>query len=112
MPAVVPVPPNTPSEVGINLSGQRYTFTYKFNPRQGEVGRWKLDIKDSDGNYLCKGRTLIERWSPDDHLIDNGLPDGLLYVTNVNNTKEPVGRNNLGLGKDYELWYYTDLELR
>lgn len=111
MPAVVPVPPNPPSQVDINLSGQRYTFTYKFNPLLGEGGRWRLDIQDSSGSYLCRGRTLIEKWSPNAHLTDNGLPDGILYVTNVNNTEEPVGRNNLGLGKDYELWYYTNLEL-
>lgn len=105
----IPVPDLSYSEATITLNGLIYSFQYRFNSRSD---RWKLDILDSEGVYLIKGLTLIEGFSPTSYHNITGFSEGLLIPVEVNVSDAPVGRDNLGIGKDYNLIYATFEELQ
>ena len=109
----VPVPLDPYDEVTVTLSGVRYKISYFFNERDnnnGVEGRWYCNIKDSNDNTLVNGLKLLE-YAPMDIHLRYGLPDGFLYIYKLEASEEKAGRNNVGIGKPYELTYTTYEEL-
>lgn len=107
----LPIPAVAYQDVNYTLSGEKYIFTYRFNEIMNEgKGRWQVDIRDTNDVYQIKGLTLIEGTAPTLHL-ENVLPQGFLYVVQLDKDEEPAGRYNLGIGKSYELHYITYSEL-
>lgn len=109
----VPVPLNAFEGVKVTLSGVQYTLSYSFNESETSDtvdGRWYCNIKDSDGQTLVNGLKIMESAPIDIHLR-YGLPDGFLYVYQIEADAEKAGRHNVGIGKSYELMYTTYDEL-
>jgi len=106
VPIRVPVPTEAFAEYDISLAGVSYLFTYRYNER---LGRWKLDISTPQGDLIIAGMSLIEGVSPNLHLVTEDFP-GSLFVVRFNETPIKASRDNLGIGKDYELVYFTEDE--
>lgn len=104
----IPVPESSYSEVEVTLNGETYTFVYRFNERSN---RWKVDIFNLDGDAIVKGLTVVENFSPTAHLTLPELEQGLFYIGTAENTKAPVGLNNFGINKTYEMVYASYEEL-
>lgn len=104
----LPIPLDSYSDIEVTLSGNTYTFTYRFNERNS---RWKVDIKDNEGGYVVKGLTLIEETSQTVQLPSISLDQGMLITVRLNADNELAGRYNTGIDKNYEFIYVTYAEL-
>lgn len=109
MPSSIPVPQDAYSDTSLSLSGEKYTFTFRYNDR---ADRWQVDIKDGNDVFIVKGLRLVEGISPTVFLELEGLTEGFIHVVKMNDTDKQAGRNNLGIDKTYELVYtqYQELE--
>jgi len=109
MPSSIPLPQDSYSDIGVSLSGDRYTFTFRYNER---ADRWHVDIKNSDDIFIVTGLRLVEGLSPTIFLELQGLTEGFIYIVEMEETEEQAGRDNLGIDKTYELVYtqYEELE--
>ena len=69
-----------------------------------------LTVHLSGGEEIVKGLTLIENFSPTifQNLID--FDHGFLFISPAPNVTKKCTRDNLGIGKDYELIYVTNEE--
>jgi len=104
----IPVPDLSVSEINITLSGISYNFVFRENSR--ESGRLYLDIYINDsllkgGIKIMENQALIARYVLDDFL------HGELFCLRKTNTLNEVVRSNIGLSKDYGLYYLTNEEL-
>lgn len=105
------VPDSAWSEQQITLGGETYNIVFKFNNRDKA---WRFDLYDLDQNEIMSGikimanQSLYERYKntyPD-------LPSGAIVcfkgrISDIN----PLGRDNLGVGKTYNLLWLTDEEV-
>lgn len=91
-----------------SLNGETYNLTYRFNER---TSRWKLDLAKDDTTPIVSNLTLVEDQILNDHLTLPDFGEGLLIVNKSRTTDELCGRDNLGIGKDYELLFSTKTEL-
>ena len=98
----LPVPKLSYSEVEVTLGGLSYTLTYRFNSRSE---RWKMDLRDSEGVYIKKGMTLMANTSPTIYLHLPDFNHGDLFTLPTSATRDPVGRDNIGIGDKFELLY-------
>lgn len=108
----IPVPDLSVSEINITLSGISYDFVFRENSRENsrESGRLYLDIYINDsllkgGIKIMENQPLIARYVLDDFL------HGELFCLRKTNTLNEVVRSNIGLSKDYGLYYLTNEEL-
>lgn len=104
----IPVPDIAYSTVLINMGGETFALTFRFNER---MGRWKVDISKADGTVVRNGITLIEGALPTAHLNLDELSTGSIGVFQVEATDERASRNNLGIDKAFELVYIDSSEL-
>lgn len=107
MPLKLPVPDVAWAQQDITLGQQEYTFTYSYNSRDS---RWRFAI-DLAGREIITGVKVMEDQSL---LARYGLVDfrhGDVYCVRLEQDDNPVGRNNLGIGRSYELIYYTNEEI-
>lgn len=104
----IPVPKVSFATNSVSLGGQSYNFTFRFNERSN---RWKLDISTAEGEVVRNGLTLIEGVFPLSHLYTPNFLHGVLSVQQTKDGTEPAGRDNLGIGKQYELLYFSVDEL-
>lgn len=112
-------PPNSSFDIKprVSIKGTSYSFTYRWNPRittadGAPPGRWKLDIKDLDTEAQVNGITLTEDMDLTSHFLSVGFAwDGFLMVRPNKITSEPLGRNNFGPDKGYELLFIGYIEL-
>ena len=106
------IPPPTSSydvKPRISIRGVTYRFTYRWNSRSE---RWKLDIEDLDNNILINGLTIVEKTDITSHLLSAGLTwEGFLMASPNKITSEPLGRDNFGPDKGYELLYIGYIEI-
>ena len=95
----IPVPSGGNNEQRIALAGVTFTFYFSYNET---TKHYSLSVF-KDGRLLVAGLKLMEGsllWNK--YSID-ALSIGEIFVTKMKETDEPVGRHNLGLGKEYEL---------
>jgi hypothetical protein len=107
MPLSIPIPDVAWSEQDVSLGGSNYTFTYQYNSRDS---RWRFDLALEDtvvisGVKVVENQSLLDRYKLDD------FNHGDIFCLRVEDDNSDVGRNNLGIGKSYELVYYTNAEL-
>jgi hypothetical protein len=91
----------------VPLGGQTYNFDITYNTRDS---RYRLDIYQNS-EVIILGLKLVENA---DLLGKYNLPafnHGGLFVVSNYKTDEPVGRDNIGTGKAYELIYVSNEEL-
>ena len=102
------IPDSANSEQLVTLGGLEYTFQSTFNSRDQ---RYRLSISQRgaviiDNMKLMEGITLTGKY--DLPLFDHGE----LFVIKAESTEDPIGRNNVGFNKPYELLYLTRSELQ
>lgn len=95
----------------VSLSGERFLLDFSFNERDGDYGRWYLNVYNSDEELIVGSLKLIEDTSSTVHLDLSEFNLGFLQVTQVDDDELPASRNNLGIGKSYDLQYVTFSEL-
>ena len=100
---IIPTPAASYASHKISLAGKTYNFVFRFNSL---MQRWMLDIYLNEVEVIL-GQGIIEG-SPLFYAepivnFEHGI---LIPVRNVNTTN-PVGRDNLGIGKEYSLIYLT-----
>jgi hypothetical protein len=107
MPLKINVPDSANAESFVSLGGFNYKLFFNFNSSDQ---RYRIDISLNDKPVIT-GLKVVE----DTPLIRKyNLPDfdhGELYVLKLKDTDEPVGRNNFGIDKAYELIYVANSEL-
>jgi hypothetical protein len=101
------VPDSANTQSNVSLGGSNYLFDFTFNDRDG---RYRLTIS-LNGESVISGLKLIENV-----IITQkyDLPDfdhGELLLVKIKDTTDPAGRNNIGIGKAYELIYLSNEEL-
>jgi hypothetical protein len=104
----IPVPKVSFATNVVPLGGQSYNFTFRFNERSN---RWKLDISTAEGEVVRNGLTLIEGTFPLSHMYTPNFLHGVIGVIQTQDGTDPAGRDNLGIGKQYELIYASVDEL-
>lgn len=108
MPRIIPVSGLPDEEFTVTLSGKSYKINIRWNTR---TRGWYIAIRDSNNLAV----TAFEKLSPNQPVIfDNReiFPDGnLTVVSYVLQDLSPMGRDNFGSGRDYELMYISREEL-
>lgn len=103
---IIPTPTVTYASSKVSLSGQTYTFTFRFN---SVAQRWFLDI-DLDSIPVIHGQMLIEGVPLFYGKPIKNFDHGLLLLLRNNDVGGTVGRNNLGIDKEFSLVYITNEE--
>ena len=101
------IPDSAWSTQSISLGGQDYEFEFKYNERED---RWRFSIKQGDTS-IVSGIKVIENQV---FLLNYDLPlfaHGDILCLRILQDDEQVGRDNFGLDKPYELFYYSYTEL-
>lgn len=92
----------------VTVSGVLLDLTFKYNTSDES---WYVDIANPSGASILDGlkvmpnQSLTQRYS-----YTNGLPDGNLWCIRRKNDLSAVSRDNLGIGKTYELWWVSSEE--
>jgi hypothetical protein len=95
------------ADQSLTLGGKKYTFTYSYNERDS---RWRLDISLA-GAAVISGVKVMENQFLLGRYILPDFDHGDIVCVRFEDDGNPVGRDNLGLGKPYVLQYYTNDEL-
>ena len=81
-------------EFGCELEGVTFTFTFRFNDRDG---CWYFDIADASGNALARGLKAVTGWPLLSALRTlPGLPPGELVVSDEAGLDEEPTFDSLG----------------
>jgi len=99
---------NTYFEQDVVLSGQSLLLELKFNTSDEA---WYLTVSDPSSNPIMAGLKIM----PNQNITGRypyleGLPSGNIWCLRVQQSKEPLGRDNLGFDKIYELVWLTSEE--
>lgn len=93
----------------VSIRGVTYQFTYRWNERSL---RWKLDIESLDSTEKVYGLTLVENVDLTSHIQTPPFSwQGFIIALPTKNTKQPLGRDNFGSDKGYELLFIGYAEL-
>lgn len=104
MPVLIDVPTtSTYVRQNIVLNGLNYVFSYKFNSRDE---RWRLSIYRNDEAIVESIKILENQFLLGQYILD-GFEGDILCFRSLESTDKPVTLGTLGIGKDYELIYYT-----
>ena len=106
------------SESTFQIEGVPYKIRTTLNVRSGEdplKGRWYIDISDKDNNTILGGikvmpnQNLTWRFGRATRALFEG--DLWCFDTQGNLKENEVTNGTFGVGKRYELWYYTKQEM-
>lgn len=106
----IPVPDSANATTKVSLAGTTYDFKFEYFEPPGVQGAYYLTIL-LNGVIIISGLKLLENVAL---LKKYDIPEfdhGELIVLKLKDTTDPVGRNNIGFGKPYELIYISDNEL-
>lgn len=107
MPLSLSVPDTSWSTQSMTLGGAEYTITLIWNDRDS---RWRFSLA-KDEVPIVSGIKLVESQSLLSRYILPDFGHGDIFVLRSKKDGLPVGRDNLGIGKAYELVYFTNEEL-
>lgn len=100
------VPDSSYADQRVSLDGSVFTFEYKFNVRNNN---WYLNIYDIQKNTaLIRGLAIKPNQNLTGRYLIDGLTEGSIWCIRTKGSKEPIGRDNLGIGKAYGLFYISD----
>lgn len=94
--------------IDIVLASQSYNLLFKFNTSDKS---WYITIRNPNLEVLVSGIKVM----PNQNLTGafkylDILPDGDLWCVRRTSSKEPVGRDNFGVDKTYELLWISSQE--
>lgn len=103
--------PSTPyATMSVALGKKTYELTFRYHQLSDEeYGRWYLDIS-YNGTVLITSLKMMENVSLLRKYAIPELEGVNLFLVKLKNTDEPCSRDNFGLGKAYELVYFSDEE--
>lgn len=101
------VPESAWSEQSVSLNGINYRFVFTFN---GRDERWRLSIYIGN-TAVIEGLKILENQALLGQYLLDDFNHGELFCFRMKEDGLPVGRNNFGLGKAYELVYYSNEEI-
>jgi len=107
MPLSINIPDTAWSSPIVSLSGRSYTFEITYNSRST---RWYINISLS-GTEVINSLKVLENLDITGRYNLVNFDHGSLSCVRFKNTAEPVGRDNFGIDKDYELIYLTNEEI-
>lgn len=107
MPLSISIPTSPSERSTVTLSGVEYEFFFNFNTRDS---RWRLSIS-INGKLLVSSIKLVESQNLLGRYILEDFSHGNLFCIRFKEDGLPVGRNNLGIDKAYELVYLTNQEI-
>lgn len=99
------VPDSAYHTQSINLGGNTYNITFKYNTSDSA---WYIKLSQLDGTPITSDIKVM----PNQNLtgrfpVYTPLPNGNLWCRRAKNDFRPIDRNNFGIGKTYELVYLT-----
>lgn len=97
----IPVPASSWSTQAITLGGLDYTFEYQYNSRDE---RWRLSIYFNNEPVILGLKIMENQLLLANYLLAD-FDHGDIICLRIKDDGLPVGRNNLGFGKSYELVY-------
>lgn len=103
----VPTAPAAWGSRQVALGGINYKMVWRFNDRDN---RWQFDLYQNE-TLVIGGVKVVENTPLLATYRLEAFNHGILICLRTVNTTEPVGRYNLGIGKDYELIYLTNQEV-
>lgn len=107
MPFTLEIPTTANEELETSLAGIAYKFIYTFNTRDS---RWRLSIY-KDGSPVILGLKIVENVSLLSQYLLDDFDHGDIFCIRSKDDGNPVGFDNLGIGKAYELVYLSNEEL-
>lgn len=107
MPLRIPVSDTAWSENNFSLGGQNYTFEFLINSRDS---RWRFNIYLND-EPVIEGIKVVENQLFLSQYNLESFSHGDIGCFRMKSDYSPVGRNNLGIDKSYELLYLTNEEI-
>lgn len=105
------VPDSAWSEQQITLGGETYNIVFKFNNRDSA---WRFDLFDLDQNEIISGIKIMPNQSLYERYKNTypELPSGaIICFKSKTSDINPLGRNNLGVSKTYNLIWLSDEEV-
>jgi hypothetical protein len=104
----IQVPTTATDKYNVVLGGTTYNITFRFNTREA---RWYFDLYQEDNTPIKLGVKVMENQSLlFRYRLDNFSGD-IICIEVGNSESKYVGRDNLGIDKEYQLVYYTEEEL-
>lgn len=105
----IDVPDLAKSIQPVTLDKVDFYLGFNYNTRNG---KWTVDLYDEDKNLLVAGAGLQGGYVIfAQQLYNPSFPAGILSLVNTTSFLEPVGRDNVGTGKTWELVYIGEAEL-
>ncbi len=103
----ITIPDTSWSSQLVSLSGKSYIFEISYNERST---RWYINVTLA-GEEVINSLKAIENINMTGRYNLVKFDHGGLFCVRFKKTTDPVGRDNFGLGKDYELIYLTNSEI-
>lgn len=108
MPTNIKIPNSAWHTQDITVGGELIRLTLKYNTSDE---MWYLDLANASGNTLLNGVKVMPNQSlTKRYKATVSLPDGNLWCVRRKNDFSPPSRDNLGIGKTYELWWISSNE--
>lgn len=104
----IPIPNSSYSEQEVSLSGVKYNFIFRYI---GRDQRWRIDIFDNNKDPIIHGIKIMENQDLTGRYNLPSFSNGNLYCLRVKQDLTPVSRDNIGLGKAYNLLYFSNEEI-
>ena len=109
MPSILQVPDNSADIINTSLEGISYDIKYRFSSREK---RWYFDMYLEGGVAIKLGVKVMENQSlVSRYILDDFKGEIICFRKKDTQPLEDVGRDNLGIGKTYELIHFTSAEI-
>lgn len=93
------------------FEGTDYKVNFTFFTRDSS---WRISLFDFNGNTLLSGVKIIPDWflMTNFHISQPSIPKGdFVCIKFTEDASEELGRDNLGQGKSFRLFYLTEEEM-
>ena len=111
MPLKLPAIASPWTNMSVSLSGNTYDITFRLNERDPDHSFLMMDI-EKDFNEVISGIAVVEGSPLLTHLRLDEFNHGDLFCIKIYSTDNPPTYGNVGPGKEYEIWYYSNAELK
>lgn len=92
----------------ISVEGSLLNITFKYNT--ADAG-WYISLSTINDNLILGDTKVMPNQSlTGRYKYLEGLPSGNLWCVRRKNDFSPISRDNLGIGKTYELWWLSAAE--